>query len=55
MLAKLLSFFHDDKGTTAIEYGLICALVVALVAVALPLLGGTVQGLYMRVVNAFPG
>lgn len=46
---------HKVDGATAIEYALICAFIVLAVAVALPLLGISVQGLFQNVTGAFVG
>lgn len=46
-------FFRDEKGTTVIEYGLICALLVLAVASTLPAFGLTLSQAYERVYNAF--
>ena len=39
MMKKLISFFKDEDGVTAIEYGLIAALIAVVIIVALVLLG----------------
>lgn len=47
MLAVLIrSFLHDDGGATAIEYGLIVALVAMAILGTLAVLGDSVQGLF---------
>jgi len=38
-MKKLISFFKDEDGVTAIEYGLIAALIAVVIIVALVLLG----------------
>lgn len=43
----------NRKGATAIEYALICALIVAVVAVALPALGVNILGMFETVQSAF--
>jgi Flp pilus assembly pilin Flp len=54
MLETARRLFHEDKGTTAIEYGLIASLIVLAVAVAMPLLGVSVRGLFQNILDAFP-
>ena len=43
MMKKLISFFKDEDGVTAIEYGLIAALIAVVIIVALVLLGGALR------------
>ena len=38
-MKKLVSFFKDEEGVTAIEYGLIAALIAVVIIVALVVLG----------------
>ena len=40
---------RDDKGATMIEYGMICGLIVGVVAVAMGLLGGSIADLFAAV------
>ena len=57
MWKKLFGFLRDDRGASAIEYGLIVGLIaVALVAV-LVVLGGEngLKGIFQAVVDALPG
>ena len=49
----LFTFYRREDGATAIEYGLIAAMIVAVVAVALPGVGNKLIGLYQQVVAAF--
>ena len=53
MLKAVSRFLRSDKGATAVEYGLICSLLVIAVAVALPMVGVTLRGLFQRVYDAF--
>jgi pilus assembly protein Flp/PilA len=41
-----------DKGATAVEYGLMVALIAVVIIAAVTLLGTEVQGLFTRVTNA---
>ena len=49
MLTKLMFFLKDDSGATAIEYGLIAALVAVACIAALTAVGGSLQDIYMEV------
>ena len=42
----------DGRGATAIEYGLICALIVIAMTAGLSTLGGGTSGMWSRVTNA---
>ena len=46
LYAGLCDFAHDEDGATAIEYGLIAALVAVGILLALTTLGGSVTDLY---------
>lgn len=41
-------FLSDDDGATAIEYGLICALIVLVIISGLAAIGGSNEGSYSR-------
>lgn len=47
-------FWREQSGTTAIEYGLILALMVLVVAVAIPAVGDNLKALFEKVEAAFP-
>ena len=49
MPAKLRTFCADDSGATAIEYGLIAALVAVGIVSALTVFGGGLAGLFNAV------
>lgn len=53
MLTVFRRIRHNDKGSTAIEYALIGALLVLAVAATLPNLGLTAHDTYQRVADAF--
>ena len=38
-MKKLMSFFKDEQGATAVEYGLMVALIAVVIIVAVALLG----------------
>jgi pilus assembly protein Flp/PilA len=42
----------SDNGATAVEYGLMIALVAAVIVVAVTALGGTLSGIFNSVVSA---
>jgi len=42
------------KGATAVEYGLLVALIAAVLIAVVTLLGTTIQGVFQSVVNALP-
>ncbi len=46
MISKLRRFFKDKSGATAIEYGLIAALVSVAAVVALQTLGGSLNAMF---------
>lgn len=48
-------FAKDESGATAIEYGLIAALVAVGLIVALGLLGTELSGLFTRIANKLKG
>jgi len=49
MFANMIGFFKDEDGATAIEYGLIAALVSVACIGALSALGGSLQGIFNMV------
>ena len=46
---KLMQFLKDEEGVTAIEYGLIAALIAIAIIVAVTLVGTNLNGLFNRV------
>ena len=58
MLTKVRAFFVDDSGATAIEYGLIAALVSVAAITALTAMGGSLSDMFNlvrdKVGNAVP-
>jgi pilus assembly protein Flp/PilA len=52
MVTTLRSFIKDESGATAIEYGLIAALVAVGLIGALTALGGALQGIFNSVSTA---
>jgi pilus assembly protein Flp/PilA len=55
MLKRLNSFYHDESGATAIEYGLIAALVSVAAITALQAMGGSLKTMFNRVSTALSG
>lgn len=51
-MAKLLAFWRNQSGATAIEYGLIAAGVSIAIVAAVQLLGTTVEGTFSSVNSA---
>jgi pilus assembly protein Flp/PilA len=47
-------FLKDESGATAIEYGLIAALVAVVLVTALTAMGGKLQGTFNQVSAALP-
>ena len=62
-LASLMSFFAitkkrvvgDERGATAVEYGLIIGLIAVAVIAVLIFLGPQIAGLFQQVSDAIPG
>lgn len=48
-------FFADESGATAIEYGLIAALIAVVIIGAVTALGGTIKGKFNDVVTGMGG
>ena len=45
-MEKLLKFLKDDKGASAVEYGLLVALIAAVIVGAVTLLGGNLKATF---------
>lgn len=54
LMAKMRNFFKEEDGVTAIEYGLIAALVAILIIAALQVLGPKLAGVFQSVADALP-
>lgn len=52
VMTKLRTFFKSDKGATAIEYGLIAALVSVVIIVALTTVGGNLSAVFQSIATA---
>ncbi len=55
MLAKMIGFIKDEDGATAIEYGLIAALVSVAAIGALTAMGGSLSTMFNTVSSALSG
>jgi pilus assembly protein Flp/PilA len=57
-LVSLIAFAKDrmreEKGATAVEYGLLVGLIAVAIIVTVTLLGDTLKGLFQDVVDALP-
>lgn len=52
-LARLQKFAADERGATAIEYGLIAGMIALVVLTGIQALGGVVQALYQLAAAMF--
>ena len=52
LISQLYTLRHDDKGATAIEYGLIATLVSVVIIVALQSVGGSLTSSFQAVATA---
>jgi len=48
-MKKLISFFKDEEGATAVEYGLLVALIAAVIVATVAILGGQVHNGFEKV------
>ena len=55
MIRKLTNLFKDEEGVTALEYGLIAALIAAAIVVAVQTLGTQVSDTFTDVADAMGG
>ncbi len=46
---------REQKGATAVEYGLMVGLIAVAIIVTVGLLGGRLNGLFTQILNALPG
>lgn len=51
-MKKIQSFLRDESGATAIEYGLIAALIAVAIITGLSLMGGKLTTMFGQVSNA---
>jgi pilus assembly protein Flp/PilA len=46
VFTKYMASRHNEKGASAVEYGLLVALIAAVIVAAVTLLGGTLTGIF---------
>jgi len=51
-MEKLIRFFKDEEGATAVEYGLIVALIAAVIVVIVGTLGSQISAAFQTIVDA---
>ncbi len=54
-MKKLINFFKDEEGASAVEYGLLVALIAVVIIAAVRGLGLTLQGVFDDVNTAISG
>ena len=50
-MKTLLNFFKDDRGASAVEYGLLVALIAAVIVGAVTLLGGNLTATFDHIAS----
>jgi len=53
-MKKLIGFFKDEEGATAVEYGLMVAAIAAVIVAIVVTLGGKINTAFTTVSNALP-
>jgi len=51
---ELMKFLKDEEGATAVEYGLMVALIAVVIIAAVTLLGGRLQNIFNNVAETLP-
>ena len=51
-MEKLLNFLKDEEGATAVEYGVLVALIIAILVGVIATLGGKIKDAFQAVVDA---
>ena len=54
-MTSLKRFINDESGATAIEYGLIAALIAVVIIGTVTTLGTRIDGAFQTIQNALPG
>jgi pilus assembly protein Flp/PilA len=49
------NFFQDESGASAVEYGLLVALIAVVIITAVTTLGTTISGMFTKVNNSISG
>jgi pilus assembly protein Flp/PilA len=52
MLAKIRNFLREEEGVTAIEYGVIAALIIVVCIATITLVGTALNGVFSDIENA---
>ena len=52
MLAKIRNFLREEEGVTAIEYGVIAALIIVVCLIAITAVGTNLSGIFNQVATA---
>ena len=55
MISIMLMKVRDKRGATAIEYGLLAALIAVVIIASVTLVGTNLVGVFTSVTNALPG
>jgi len=50
-MKRLLNFLKDERGASAVEYGLLVALIAAVIVGAVTLLGGNLQATFSHIAS----
>ena len=53
-ISAVRTFIADEDGVTALEYGMIAALIAAAIVVTVGLLGGKIDGVFTTIKDAMP-
>ncbi|SHH40918.1 Flp family type IVb pilin [Massilia sp. CF038] len=53
-VSAVQSFMADEDGVTALEYGMIAALIAAVIVTVVGVLGGKVDGAFQKIADALP-
>lgn len=54
MVNQLMNFVNDEEGATAVEYGLMAALIAAVIITVVTNLGSKVNGAFSKVEKGIP-
>ena len=54
IMQKLIRFFKDEEGATAVEYGIMVALIAVVIIVAVALIGTNLNIVFDSVANQLP-
>ena len=53
-MEKLIRFFKDEEGATAVEYGIMVALIAIVIIAAVTVLGGNLSSTFQTVADLMP-